>query len=145
MKKFIIFIQVFIFHIFISWRFTFHMYKYWVRITLVTLVKLRLNAANNFNMFYVSVIILRGWLLLFPPNTIIILWCKYICVYWGYYIGKFQCITTDRNKIIHKIMSTPCSVSLFFLGDSKKCSTTNTAHRKLFIGLLKENNYVGRH
>ena len=35
------------------------MYKYWVKVTVVTLVKLRLNVANNFKMCYVSVIMLR--------------------------------------------------------------------------------------
>ena len=42
------------------------MYKFWVQITLVTLVQLRLNAANHLKMYYVTVIILRGRLLFFP-------------------------------------------------------------------------------
>ena len=52
----------------------------------------------------------------FPPsNTIRTLWWKYIFVYWGYWIETFWCIAIDRNKLIHKIMSTSCSVSLFYL------------------------------
>ena len=49
-----------IFKKFISWRFTFHIYKYWVQITVVTLVDLCLNTANHFKMCYVSMIMLRG-------------------------------------------------------------------------------------
>ena len=36
------------------------MYKYWVQITVVTLFELRLNAANNFKMCYVAVIMMNG-------------------------------------------------------------------------------------
>ena len=50
----------FIFHKFISWSFTFHAYKYWVQITAVTLIGLHLNAANNFKMYYIPVIMLGG-------------------------------------------------------------------------------------
>ena len=32
------------------------MYKYWVQITVVTLVELRLNAANHFKMCYVDIV-----------------------------------------------------------------------------------------
>ena len=40
--------------------FTLLKYKYWVRITVVNLVKLHLNFANHFKMCYVAVIILGG-------------------------------------------------------------------------------------
>ena len=49
-----------------SWRFTLHMYKYWVQITVVTLVELSSNAANNIKMCYVVVIHVSLWLLVFP-------------------------------------------------------------------------------
>ena len=58
----------FIFQKFRSWRFIFIMYKYWVLITVVNPVDLRLNAANNFKMFYVAMIILRGQLLVLTLN-----------------------------------------------------------------------------
>ena len=67
-KLFQISIQVFIFHKFRNWCFTFHTYKYWVRITVVDLVGLRLNAENHFKMCYVTVIIIRGQLLVFPTR-----------------------------------------------------------------------------
>ena len=67
-QSFLIFVQVFIFHKLRSWRFTFHTHKYWVQITVVILVEPRLNAANNFKMCYVAVIILRWWLLVFPTK-----------------------------------------------------------------------------
>ena len=51
---------IFIFQKFRSLRFTLHTYKYWVQITVVTFVELRLNAGNHFKMCYVSVIMLRG-------------------------------------------------------------------------------------
>ena len=54
------FIQVFIFQQSISWHFKFHTYKYCLQITVATLVKLHLNAANNFKMCYVALIMLRG-------------------------------------------------------------------------------------
>ena len=59
-QPFLIFIQVFIFQQFRSWRFILHTYKYWVRITVVTLVEMRLNAVNHCNMCYVAVIMMRG-------------------------------------------------------------------------------------
>ena len=58
----------FIFQKFRSWRFTFHAYKYLVRITVVNLVELYLNAAHNFKICYVAVIMLRGYLLFFPTK-----------------------------------------------------------------------------
>ena len=51
-----------------SWRFTFHMYKYSVQITVKTLVEPRVNAANHFKMCYVAVSMLRGLLLVFPTK-----------------------------------------------------------------------------
>ena len=42
-----------------SWSFTFLTYKYWVLITVVTLVEMCLNATNHLNMCYLTVIILR--------------------------------------------------------------------------------------
>ena len=42
------------------------MYKYWVQITVVNLIELRLNSANHFNMCYVAVIMLRRLLLVLP-------------------------------------------------------------------------------
>ena len=42
------------------------MYKYWVQVTVVTLVELGLNSDNNFKMLYVAVIMMRGQLLVFP-------------------------------------------------------------------------------
>ena len=50
------------FYILAIHKLVFHipMYKYWVQITVVTLVKLRLNSENHFKMCYVSVIMLRG-------------------------------------------------------------------------------------
>ena len=66
MQQFLIFIQVSIFQKFRSWRFTFHIYKYLVQITVVNLSKLRLDSANHFKMCYVAVIITRGELLVSP-------------------------------------------------------------------------------
>ena len=51
---------IFLFHEYRSWSFTLRTYKYWVRITVVTLVKMRLNAANHFKMCYVTVIMIIG-------------------------------------------------------------------------------------
>ena len=50
----------FIFLKFRSWHFIFLTYKYWVQITVVTPVELRLKAANNFKICYVAVIMMRG-------------------------------------------------------------------------------------
>ena len=58
--KIIIFIQVSIFQKSRSWHFTFHMYKEWVQITVVTLSKPRLNSANHFHICYAAMIMLMG-------------------------------------------------------------------------------------
>ena len=42
-----------------SWRFTFHTYKYWEQITVMTLVELCLNSANHLKMCCVAVIMMR--------------------------------------------------------------------------------------
>ena len=74
----------------------------------------------------------------FQPNTIVMLWWKYICVYWGYFIGTFPCITTDRIKLVHKTMSLTCSVSFIFFNDSKQDAATTTAHNNRLIGIWEK-------
>ena len=63
------------------------MYKYWVQITVTTLVELRLNTVNNFKMGYVSVIMLSGYLLVLlikynNINTVEIYLCLLRVLHW---------------------------------------------------------------
>ena len=121
-----------------KWAFHIPHVQILAQVTVVDLVKLHLNAANNFKMCYVAVIMMSVQFLVFPikynQNTAVeIDTCLQRLLQWNILMHY-----NSKNKLIHKIISMSCSVSLFLSDDSKQYATTTTAHSKCLIELFKK-------
>ena len=129
-----------------SWRFTFHMYKYWVQIAVVILCQTAFKCRKSLQ----DVLCCSDY----AERVIAISPHKIQSEYYGGNISvSIEGITLEHfNSLPQKEINTstkpcPCNELFHFvlLDDSKQDDATTNEHRKRFIELLKNKNYWLHH